>query len=100
VLAPSHLTGYVAGNLASLEARGPGAPGVVPRHWDWLLEDLERRGATYILDTAPAGIYRWDRYPLAEFPRLQRYVDEHYELVGDVDGVRLYRRRSCQSGGG
>jgi hypothetical protein len=46
VLPQSRLTGYVSGNFASLEARGLEAPGVVPRHWDWLFEDLERHFAT------------------------------------------------------
>lgn len=95
VLPQSRLTGYVSGNLASLAARGPDAPGVVPRHWDWLLEDLERSRATYVLDTAPARIYRWDRYPVSDFPRLQGYLRRHYEAAGSVERVRLYRRRGC-----
>jgi hypothetical protein len=99
VLPQSHLTGYVSGNFASLEDRGPGAPGVVPRHWDWLLKDLEKSRATFILDTAPAGIFRWDRYPLADFPRLDDYVREHYRLVAVVDRVRVYRRLGCRGSG-
>jgi hypothetical protein len=99
VLPQSRLTGYVSGNFASLEARGLEAPGVVPRHWDWLFEDLERHRATYVLDTAPAGIFRWDRYPLADFPRLNVYLAAHYEDAGTVDRVRLYRRRGCRTVG-
>jgi hypothetical protein len=95
LLSQARLTGYVSGNFASLEARGPEAPGVVPRHWDWLIEDLDRSRATYILDTAPARIFRWDRYPLSDFPRLQAYVNDHYEAAGTVDRVRIYRRRGC-----
>jgi 4-amino-4-deoxy-L-arabinose transferase-like glycosyltransferase len=95
VLPQSRLTGYVSGNFASLTAAGSAAPGVVPRHWDWLLEDLERSRATYILDTAPARIFRWDNYPLADFPRLKDYVSARYDDVGSVDGVRIYRRRDC-----
>jgi hypothetical protein len=97
VLPPARLTGYVSGNLASLAARGPSAPGVVPAHWDWLFEDLERSHATYILDTAPAGIYRWDRYPLADFDRLRQYLGAHYERLDTVDGVVVYRRLGCRS---
>jgi hypothetical protein len=95
VLSPARLTGYVSGNLASLDARGPQAPGVVPEHWDWLMDDLERSRATYILDTAPAALYRWDHYPIADFPRLAGYLAEHYEDAGGVDRVRVYRRRGC-----
>jgi Dolichyl-phosphate-mannose-protein mannosyltransferase len=99
VLPQSRLTGYVSGNFSSLDEGGPEAPGVVPRHWDWLFEDLERSRATYVLDTAPAGIYRWDRYPLSDFPRLRDYVAAHYDDAGSVDGVRVYRRRGCAEPG-
>jgi hypothetical protein len=95
VLAQARLTGYVSGSFASLAARGPSAPGVVSAHWDWLLEDLERNRATYVLDTAPARIYRWDRYPLEDFPRLRAYVEERYERLDAVDGVVIYRRLGC-----
>lgn len=95
VLAQARLTGYVPGNPASLDARGPSAPGVVEEHWDWLMADLETSRATYVLDTAPAGIYRWDRYPLADFPRLDGYVRENYDGLGAIDRVRVYRRRGC-----
>jgi 4-amino-4-deoxy-L-arabinose transferase-like glycosyltransferase len=99
VMAQSRLTGYVSGNLASV--RGEMAPDpVVPEHWDWLMSDLERRRATFIVDTAPAGIYRWDRYPVERYPRLRDYLLEHYEVVDTVDGVRIYRRASCVREGG
>ena len=96
VLPQSRLTGYVSGNFASLEASGPQAPGVVPRHWDWLLDDLERNRATYVLDTAPAGIFRWDRYPLADFPRLEDYLAAGYEpwtVSGSTVAAAAPRRR-------
>jgi len=99
VLAPARLTGYVPGNLASLEGRaGPGY--AVPEHWDWLMADLERSEATFVLDTAPAGIYRWDRYPLRDFPRLDRYLRDRYEVAGVVDGVRVFRRQGCRPSDG
>ena len=55
VLAQARLTDYVSGNLASVRGGQPVSGVVEPRHWDWLMDDLERRRATYILDTAPAG---------------------------------------------
>jgi 4-amino-4-deoxy-L-arabinose transferase-like glycosyltransferase len=96
VLAQARLTGYVSGNLASVRGEQSVSGVVEPRHWDWLMEDLEARRATYILDTAPAGIFRWDRYPLADYPRLQRYVDERFELIDTIDRVRIYRRVGCR----
>jgi hypothetical protein len=67
----------------------------VPEHWDWLMSDLGRRRATYVLDTAPAGIYRWNLYPVDHFPRLRAYLSANYEVAGTVDGVVIYRRLDC-----
>jgi hypothetical protein len=100
VLAQAGLTGYVSGNLGTVRRRLPVDADVNPTHWEWLMEDLERSRATYVLDTAPAAIYRWDRYPLRDYPRLDAYVRERYELLDVVDGVRLFRRTGCESGDG
>jgi hypothetical protein len=94
VLAPSRLTGYVAGNLAS--NRGESAEGrEVPEHWNLLMADLERSHAAFIVDTAPANVYRWGRYPLQRYPRLMRYVEREFVPAEDVGGIRIYRRRDC-----
>ena len=91
VMAQSRLTGYVSGNLGvSRDGQG-----IVPEHWDWLMADLESARATYILDTEPAGIFRWDRYPVRDFPRLATYLDRHYERLDEVDDVVIHRRRGC-----
>jgi hypothetical protein len=95
VLVQAGLTGYVPGNLGSVRRRSPDEPEAAGADWDHLLDDLERSRATYIVDTAPAGIYRWDRYPIADYPRFEAYVREHYEPFASVDRVRLYRRRGC-----
>jgi hypothetical protein len=94
VMGQARLTGYVSGNLGSLDR--PSRAGV-ERHWQWLMSDLERNRSTYILDTAPASIYRWNRFPLEDFPRLQTYVREQYERLDVVDDVVIYRRNQCSS---
>ena len=95
VLASAGLTGYVPGNPDGARRRDPGEPVPAPAHWDWLMADLERVRATYILDTAPAGLYRWNRYPLRDHPPLDRYVAGGYTLLDEVSRVRIYRRRDC-----
>jgi hypothetical protein len=95
VLASAGLTGYVPGNPNGARRREPGEPVPAPAHWDWLMGDIERTRATYILDTAPAGLYRWNRYPLRDYPRLDRYVAEGYERIDEVSGIHLYRRHGC-----
>ncbi len=95
ILAQAGLTGYVPGNPDGARRREPGEPVPEPAHWDWLMDDLERSRATYVLDTAPAGLYRWNRYPLGDYPRLDRYVTQNYERIDEVSRVRVYRRRDC-----
>ena len=97
VLPQARLAGYVPGNTES--NRGNAAEGaIVPEHWDWLMSDLERNRVALIVDTAPANLFRWGRYPVVRYPRLQQYLDRYFELAGDVlTGVRIYRRRGCQA---
>jgi hypothetical protein len=95
VLAQGNLTGYISGNLESVRGRQPAAA-VSAANWDLLMRDLDTRRATFILDTAPAGIYRWNQYPIERFPRLQRYVQEQFEPIDEIDHVVVYRRRGCE----
>jgi hypothetical protein len=93
-LGGSRLTGYVPGNLESASS-ADAAQQESAEHWDWLMNDLDRSGATFIVDTAPANIYRWGRYPVKRYPRLQTYLQRDFDLVDTVQQVRIYRRRGC-----
>jgi hypothetical protein len=95
VLAQAGLTGYVPGNPDGARLRAPRGPLEAAAHWDWLMADLRRTRPTYILDTAPAGIYSWDRYPLRDYPLLDRLIAEGYERTDEIDRVTVYRRRGC-----
>jgi hypothetical protein len=98
-LSQARLTGYIPGNLASNRGEIPTEGIIVPAHWDWLMSDLEKHRATFIVDTAPANLYRWGRYPVSDYPRLQRYLDDHFDLVATIREVRIYRRRGCEATG-
>jgi len=95
VLASAGLTAYVPGNPDGARRREPDEPALAPAHWDMLMADFERTPPTYFVDTAPAGIYRWNRYPVVDYPRLQQYVAEGFERLDDVDRVRIHRRKGC-----
>jgi hypothetical protein len=58
------------------------------------LADLESRRPAIVVDTAPADIHGWSKIPLAAFPELRSYIDEHYEEVGRPGGAIVYRRRT------
>lgn len=96
VMAQSGLTGYISGNLESVRGKLPTEKFVIPEHWEWLMSDLSKNTPTYIIDTAPAGIYRWGRYPLQKYPRLYEFVRTNYEPAGIVDSVQIYRRKDCK----
>ncbi len=92
VMGQARLTGYVSGNLGSLDR--PSLDGV-PEHWEWLFSDFKEKNVTYIVDTAPAAIYRWNHFPLDHFPRLKNLVTTEFERLDVVENVVLYRRRQC-----
>jgi hypothetical protein len=67
------------------------------------MTDLDREKATYILDASKA-IPNWKAFPMENFPRMTAFVRASYELIHQVDGVLIYRRRGCDhpatAGGG
>lgn len=95
IFVESTIVGYVPGNRASTGEREASRHRISPRHWDWLMSDLERNEATYVLDTAPSGLYRWQNYPLRDFPRLSAYLKEKYDILEAMHGVVIYRRKGC-----
>jgi len=98
VVPQASLTGYVPGNRASRSGKIDTSALVREEHWDLLMTDLERTQPAFVLDTAPAGLYGWNRYPLTDFPRLDHFVRSGYRAVADVDGVWVWRRRGCEAG--
>ena len=64
----------------------------IPATWEMLFADLERRRPALLVDAAAGGWDGYDKYPLARYPRLRAYVDQHYRPVEVRAGVVLYRR--------
>lgn len=93
VLPQTTLTGYVAGN--TYNARGHAdANSIDRRDWDLLINDLEKNRATYIVDTAPARLHRWNYFPIEHFPQFSAYIRKHYKLIASIDDVKIYKRIS------
>jgi hypothetical protein len=63
-----------------------------PERWEMLFADLERRRPGLFVDAAAAGWDGYARYPIARYPRLRAYVDQHYGQLDVVAGVVLYVR--------
>jgi len=94
-MAQAQLTGYLPGNLSNNRGETP-AGREVPEHWDWLMQDLDRSHVTFIVDTAPANVFRWGKYPISRYPRLRQYLEAHFDPASTVGGIVIYRRRDCQ----
>ena len=88
VLPQETISGHASGRRSPSSSIDPGDRRL-------LLQDLERSRATYLLDLAPSGFHRWNRFPLTTFPDLWRLVRREYEMVGVVHGVGVHRRRGC-----
>lgn len=62
------------------------------------LRDLERTKPEVFLDVI--GPQTWDEYNNRaiygheKYRRIHEYISQHYELVSDVEGVRVYKRKS------
>lgn len=93
------LTGYLSGNHDISEGRLETSRFVIDEHWINLMSDLETSRPTYILDTSPAGIHDWENYPLKNYPLLDNLVKNQYELVTAIEGVDIYRKKSCMADG-
>ena len=95
-MAQAQLTGYLPGNLSNNRGESPEGR-EVPEHWDWLMQDLDRSHVTFIVDTAPANVFRWGKYPIARYPRLRQYVEAQFDPASTIGGIVIYRRRDCQT---
>jgi hypothetical protein len=89
------LVGYMPGNSAATAGLKSLRSCVLPRHWDWLMQDLERNRPAFILDTTTSGLRHWERYPISAYPRLRDFVERNYEREDAIDGVVIYRRLGC-----
>jgi hypothetical protein len=64
----------------------------LPAAWDMLFADLEARRPTLFVDAAAAGWDGYDKFPVARYPRLSAYLEQHYHPVETRQGVVIYRR--------
>ncbi len=90
VLPQEGISGYRPGRREAEQARST-------RDRALLIDDLERKPATYVLDLSPSGFHRWDRFPLTTFPALLDLLQRRYEVADTVDDVVIHRLRDCRA---
>jgi hypothetical protein len=64
----------------------------LPIAWDMLFSDLDTRRPSLFVDAAAAGWDGYDKFPVARYPRLRAYLDQHYRPIETRRGVVIYRR--------
>ena len=87
----NYMTGESPGTPTETGQRNADA-NQLPAAWEMLFADLERRRPALFVDAAAAGWDGYGKYPLARYPRLRAYVDQHYRPVEVSAGVVMYRR--------
>jgi hypothetical protein len=60
--------------------------------WDLVFQDFSTNRPALVLDTAPAGIKSYGKFPISKFPKFAEYLAAHYRPEGDLEGVVVYRR--------
>lgn len=92
------LAGYLPGNQAAIAGAQDTSRLVLRRHWDLLMEDLERRRPAYVLDVSRLPGENFEHFPVTRFARLSAFLAGSYRVVAMVRGVAVYRRRDCDRG--
>jgi hypothetical protein len=87
----NYMTGESPGTPTETGQRNADA-NQLPAAWEMLFADLERRRPALFVDAAAASWDGYGKYPLARYPRLRAYVDQHYRPVEVSAGVVMYRR--------
>ena len=85
-------TGFLTGHSGARPIRPDDMRGASAGAWNDVFEDLARTPPLYVVDLAPGAIRNTEHYPIARYPRLASWLQQHYDLEAIVEGARLYRR--------
>jgi len=88
----NYLTGLSPGTRSEYDPSVDPRKNAVTSAWALVIEDLEQRRPTLVLDTAAADMKFYGKFPVASFPPLQSYLTAHYRAEKQVSGVVFYRR--------
>jgi 4-amino-4-deoxy-L-arabinose transferase-like glycosyltransferase len=83
-------TNYLTGMLP-WENHQPGvdtSEHVVPDAWEILMRELEASRPGVVIDTAPGDHRYYAKYPISDYPLLQRFLERSYRPVATVEDRR------------
>jgi hypothetical protein len=91
----NYLTGLSPATRTQSDPKVDASANVVPESWDMFEADLAARRPPLFVDLSPGDVAGYGKFPLSRFPRLERLVTRDYEVLGEVAGGRIWRRRAA-----
>ncbi|MDO8518697.1 MAG: glycosyltransferase family 39 protein [Deltaproteobacteria bacterium] len=83
-----YLTGKIQGSDKSGQA--------YPKAWDLLWADFSKP-PDYLVDTSPAGIHGYAKFPVGNYPEMFRYIQAHYVFWKNIYGCPVYKIRKART---
>ncbi|MBI2340283.1 MAG: hypothetical protein HYU99_07970, partial [Deltaproteobacteria bacterium] len=87
------LTGKVPGSQKSDDPAFDAQKFAAPEAWEALWEDFKNHPPAYFVDTSPADIHNYKKYPVKHYPPLYRYLRENYRFWKNMNGCLIYKRK-------
>jgi hypothetical protein len=87
VITTGFLTGHTTGRPAGFDSIDKAVPGL----WADVMADLNAHPPTLFLDTQPDDPLDPPDFPMSDYPPIEEFVDGHYQLVGVVERIFVYR---------
>jgi 4-amino-4-deoxy-L-arabinose transferase-like glycosyltransferase len=87
VITTGFLTGHTTGRPAGFDSIDKAVPGL----WNDVMADLNAHPPTLFFDTQPDDPLDRPDFPMSDYPPIEEFVDGHYQLVGVVERIFVYR---------
>ena len=87
VITTGFLTGHTTGRPAGFDSIDKAVPGL----WADVMADLNAHPPTLFFDTQPDDPLDPPDFPMSDYPPIEEFVDGHYQLVGVVERIFVYR---------
>lgn len=87
------LTGISPATATQQDPNVDPSKNVVPGMWSRFLADLDTRKPVFIVDGSPGNVEYFGKAPPEKYPALAGILRRDYEVVGLVEGMRIFRRR-------
>ncbi|MBF0105248.1 MAG: glycosyltransferase family 39 protein [Deltaproteobacteria bacterium] len=65
------------------------------RAWEVFWEDINKQRPVFFVDTSPADIHDYERFPIKNYPALYSYVQERYTKILTFKGIDFYKLKTA-----